>query len=551
MQFSATSRTTILDEMQAKPLDILIIGGGITGAGIALDAATRGLRVGLVEKNDFGSGTSSRSTKLIHGGLRYLKQMEFALVREVGIERAIVHRLARHLVVPERMLLPIIVGGSLNKYLTSIALWIYDALAGVPNTERRKMITKAQTLRAEPLLRDDILKGGGIYYEYRTDDARLTIEALKTAAQHGALCANYAQIDSFIYNTSGKIIGANVYDHIAERSREIFANTIINAAGPWVDTLRKADGEPAPKKRLHLTKGVHIVVPRERLPVQQAVYFDVPADGRMIFAIPRDKITYIGTTDTDFNENIDAPNANKADVAYLLAATNALFATVQLTAADVVSTWAGLRPLIHEQGKAAGELSRKDEIFVSPSGLVSIAGGKLTGYRKMAERVLDMVIKQLPNKAQFTPCITKTLRLAGGNFDDAAAIEHFILRRSGEAKQAQIPYAVIAEWVGRYGTNTDWLIEKTYELYATIPDIKTRYISAELHYAIEQEMVTSLSDFLIRRSGKLYFDRPALAQDSLLIAQSMAKILHWDESKTLRQLGAFHKQYEAAMAWKG
>ncbi|NJM25843.1 MAG: glycerol-3-phosphate dehydrogenase/oxidase [Bacteroidia bacterium] len=404
--------------------DLLIVGGGITGAGVALDAATRGLKTALVEKGDFASGTSSKSTKLVHGGLRYLKQLEFGLVKEVGSERAVVHRLAPHLVVPEKMLLPLSEGRGLGYWLTSIGLKIYDWLAGVSKRDQRRMLTRAQTMRREPLLGRAGLKGGAIYAEYRTDDARLTIEVIKTAARHGATILNYCDVTDFEY-ADGKVCGVRVRENLTQEVFTIHARCVVSAAGPWVDELRALD-KSRTGKRLHLTKGVHIVVPQEKLPVRQAIYFDVD-DGRMIFAIPRGRTTYVGTTDTNYAGNKDHVVTTTADAAYLINAVNAMFPRIHLTLNDIESSWAGLRPLIHEEGKSASELSRKDEIFESPSGLLSIAGGKLTGYRKMAERVVDRVITQHFREFSDTASQTATVRITQNpfrNFDEVLAYIH-------------------------------------------------------------------------------------------------------------------------------
>ena len=391
--------------LKSANFDLLVIGGGITGAGIALDASSRGLKVALVEMQDFAGGTSSRSTKLIHGGLRYLKQGDIGLVREVGRERAVLHRNAPHLVIPEKMLMPIVEGGQNGKLLSAIGLSIYDYLAGVPRLERRKMMNKSQAINQEPLLDKKALKGGALFYEYRTDDARLTIEVLKTSMEHGAVCLNYLKVTGFIYKDE-KISGVNLQDIISNDSFSIQVKNVVNACGPWVDELRLFD-KSLNYKKLHLTKGVHLVVPYEKFPVSQSIYFDIP-DGRMIFAIPRGKITYFGTTDTNYSGCIDQPVVTKEDAKYLIDAANSFFKQLNLGINDVISSWAGLRPLIHEEGKSATELSRKDEIFISKSGLISIAGGKLTGYRKMAERVVNLLTK-VKSKTEFLN-LHKTLR---------------------------------------------------------------------------------------------------------------------------------------------
>jgi glycerol-3-phosphate dehydrogenase len=271
--------------MEQEKYDVLVIGGGITGCGIALDAATRGVKTALVEMQDYAAGTSSRSTKLVHGGLRYLKQFEVKMVAEVGKERAIVYENGPHVTSPEWMLLPIHQGGTFGKFSTSIGLFVYDFLAGVKRSERRKMLSVEETLKHEPLLKKEGLKGGGYYVEYKTDDARLTIEVVKEAVKQGATAVNYTKVEEFIYE-NGKVKGVKVVDQLTKNSYNIYANKIVNAAGPWVDSLREKD-QSRKGKSLQLTKGVHLVIDQSRFPLNQAIYFDTP-DGRMVFAIPRE-----------------------------------------------------------------------------------------------------------------------------------------------------------------------------------------------------------------------------------------------------------------------
>ena len=547
LKFSATNRALIQRSAFSEPFDLLVIGGGITGAGIALDAITRGLKVLLVEKKDFAWGTSSRSTKLIHGGLRYLKQMEFGLVHEVGVERAIVHKNAPHIVLPEKMLLPIIEEGSLGKMLSSLGLWVYDRLANVEQEERRKMLEKDEVAQLEPLLRQDVLLGGGLYYEYRTDDARLTIETLKTAVEKGAVVLNYTEVYDFIYKDNAYVGGAKVRDTLDGSLHEVKAKRVVNAAGPWVDTLRAQNDKDLGKKRLHLTKGVHIVVPYSKLPIQQSVYFDVEQDNRMIFAIPRGNVTYIGTTDTFYDQNIDQPKANRADVAYIIASINFMFPSAKLNISDVESTWAGLRPLIHQEGKSPSELSRRDEIFYSESGLISIAGGKLTGYRKMAERVLNFVYKTMRKKS----CsVTQNLALSGGDFDSPEAIQAFIYRSFGESKQLEISLAAIQKLFSKYGRNISKIIDKAYELKPSLKDSNRCLLQAEVWYVIHYEMTTNLCDFFIRRTGMLYFERPAIAAVYLEVADMMASALKWSEAQKAEAIQEFEQEYQDVMSFQ-
>ncbi|QWX83411.1 glycerol-3-phosphate dehydrogenase/oxidase [Cellulophaga sp. HaHaR_3_176] len=503
VSFSNLNRVKTIQKLTNEKFDLVVIGGGITGGGIALDAASRGLKVALVEKNDFASGTSSKSTKLIHGGLRYLKQFDFWLVKEVGSERAIVHKLAPHLVLPEKMLLPLIENGSYGKWLTSIGLKVYDILAQVSGDDKRKMLEKKEALKLEPLLPKKILNGAGYYAEYRTDDARLTIENIKTSLQHGAMALNYASVKDFVY-TNEKIAGVKVVDGITNEEFTIKSKYVISAAGPWVDELRSVNNSKK-GKRLHLTKGVHLVFPYEKLPVKQSVYFDIP-DGRMMFAIPRGKITYVGTTDTNYNDDKDHVKTDLADAMYLISAVNNMFPSIELNMEDIVSSWAGLRPLIHEEGKSASELSRKDEIFTSDTGLISIAGGKLTGYRKMAERVLDRIVKLNEEEGgkELKECFTDKIPLCGNDFKKFKHVKKYITEINTRLKPEGFEKHDAWFLVTNYGKQTEIILDNYAQL--NDEDKKVRLAKAELKFGIDYEMIQNPMDFFIRRTGRLYFD---------------------------------------------
>lgn len=522
-RLAAKNRPQLLKELAHTHYDLLIIGGGITGAGIALDAASRGLKVALVEKNDFASGTSSKSTKLIHGGLRYLKQFEIQLVREVGRERATVHQLAPHLVVPEKMLLPMTKGGTFGPLSTSAGLWVYDVLAGVTGEDKRRMLNAKETLAKEPLLNKNGLVGGGFYAEYRTDDARLTIENIKTAVSYGAHCINYVKAESFLYKED-KVIGAECIDHLSTEKLKIKADYIISAAGPWVDTLRKKD-QSLSGKHLFLSKGVHIVVPFEKLPLKQSIYFD-NNDGRMLFAIPRHRSTYIGTTDTPYQGDLDRIPIDLEDVNYLLEATNRMFPAIDLSVQDVESSWAGLRPLIHEEGKSASEMSRKDEIFESKSGLISIAGGKLTGYRKMAERVVNVVAERMAKVDQDLKANTTTkIPLAGGSLENVAQVQNY----KKEIRQ-KIEVIGLASYypdylVANYGKQAGLILD---QMDQNSTNQEQAILMAELKYTLESELVSTSLDFFNRRTGRLYFNLPSILPNLDAVVSYMAEVLNWD-----------------------
>jgi len=523
MAYPSNRRKEILNEFSKKKYDIVVIGGGITGAGIALDAVSRGFSVALVEKQDFAAGTSSRSTKLIHGGLRYLKNFEIKIVRETGLERAIAYKNAPHLVRPEKMLLPLIENGTYGRLATSFGLWLYDVLAGVKGVDKRKMLGRDQTLKMEPLVRDDIIKGSGYYAEYRTDDARLTLEVLKTAKQKGAEVVNYTTVDELLYK-NGKIVGVKCQDGINQNKFEIKSDFVVNATGPWVDELREKDNS-CKGKRLHLTKGVHIVVPKEKLDLKQSVYFDVD-DGRMIFAIPRQNSTYLGTTDTNYKGDTQRPEVSLEDVNYILSATNNMFPEVKLSSDDVISSWAGLRPLIHEDGKDPSAISRTDELFESETGLITIAGGKLTGYRLMAKKVLRFICDKKKIRRK---CKTRRIRLSGGEFDSPKQLLTYKMAIIEKLATLNLPEADAEYLVHNYGKQTDHIL-------AIYQEQKERkLVEAEALFALKYDGVCYLNDFYIRRTGKMYFAPQTIKGDLDVVAAVFAAVLGWDEEKVAQE----------------
>ncbi|MBT7815469.1 MAG: glycerol-3-phosphate dehydrogenase/oxidase, partial [Polaribacter sp.] len=531
-KFSFFNRERITNDLQATEFDLLIIGGGITGSGIALDAASRGMKVALIEKNDFASGTSSKSTKLIHGGLRYLKQFDFWLVKEVGTERAIVHKLAPHLVIPEKMILPLIDGGTYGSWLTSVGLKVYDILASVEGEDKRKMLTKKEALEKEPLLPKNILNGAGYYAEYRTDDARLTIEVLKTALDYNAKIINYTVAKEFIYEDN-RVVGAKVKDTLSGNEFNIKAKYVVNACGPWVDELRQINHSKI-GKRLHLTKGVHLVVAHDKLPVKQSVYFDVP-DGRMMFAIPRGKVTYFGTTDTNYQKDKNHVNTTLVDAMYLISAVNNMFPEINLSLEDVQSSWAGLRPLIHEEGKSASELSRKDEIFVSDTELISIAGGKLTGYRKMAERIVDLVTKKHKRRfeKEFDDIKTEEIVLSGGTFKDSSEVKSYTDAIYNRIAEVDFSDKDAEYLVYNYGKQTDLILKKFDEL--TDENQQEKMIKAEVWFAINYEMACNPTDFFMRRTGRLFFDANSVTKFEEFVLNEFKTAFSWDTATTKKQ----------------
>ena len=530
---NASKRPQLLKKLAGEKFDLLVIGGGITGCGIALDAAARGLKVALIEKASYASGTSGRSTKLIHGGLRYLAQGDIRLVQEVGQERTILHRNAPHLVLSERMMLPIVRGGSYKKWSAYIGLAIYDRLAKVIPGERKKLLSKKSTLEQAPLLPADQTLGAFRYAEYRTDDARLTLAVIKSAVERGAVAANYCCVEQLLYDESGRVEGALCSDRLdtgsgisadsgSGASIKIRAQVVVNAAGPWVDAVREKDGL-IKGKTLHHTKGVHLVVNHDEFPVDEAMYFDV-FDGRMLFAIPRGRSTYFGTTDTNYSGEPGDVGVLDSDVDYLLDAVNRMFPTLGLSRDNIQSSWAGIRPLIHEPGKGPSEISRKDEIFISESGLISIAGGKLTGFRKMAERTTDAAVTALKASGtlpvETSACSTEHIVLHGGEFKSYTAVAQL----QGELQNGATTDYEAFQLVHNFGTDARKIVADAAREGGIL-------LLAELRHCLQEESLQGLADFYVQHTGRLYFQPDAILETVNEAAAVMGQKLNWDTGR--------------------
>ncbi len=397
-ELSSRTRAANLEQMRRDVFDLAVIGGGITGAGVALDAASRGLSVALVEKGDFASGTSSRSSKLIHGGLRYLEQFHLGLVRESLRERAVLSRIAPHLSTPLQFLVPVYSSSDrsplgANRLKLAAGLWLYDLLAGRRNIGRHRWLSPEAALTQAPALDPRGLRGAFVYYDCLTDDARLVIEVIKSAAAHGALIANYVTARGFRKDADG-IARIDLEDTRTRSSFELRAKVVVSATGVWSDGVSRLSDARAPK-RLRPSKGIHIVVPAGKFRNQTAVLIPSFGENRFLFVIPWLGRTVIGTTDTDYTGSLDDPRAEADEISRVVQSAARAFPDAQLSMDDVISTFAGLRPLIAAGGQSTKELSRKEEIFEDDSGLITITGGKLTTWRRMAERVTDLACRRL------------------------------------------------------------------------------------------------------------------------------------------------------------
>jgi glycerol-3-phosphate dehydrogenase len=541
--FTSFDRSVALERLRTEEFDLLVIGGGITGAGVALDAAARGLRTALVERSDFASGTSSKSSKLVHGGLRYLQQKEFGLVHENLVERHRLLRNAPHLVEPLTFLIPLFgKGGVVDKSIVkgySVALWMYDIGGGWRIGKRHGKVTAEEIYAHLPTLRQGRVVAGFLYYDARADDARLTLSIVRTAVlEHGVAAANYAPVTSLLTDGTGRIRGARVeptsFDGNAEPI-DVRAAAVVNASGVWADVVRSLDGEPI-RHDLRPAKGIHVTVRRSKLPCDVAAIIPVPRDHRSIFVIPWGEFTYLGTTDTDYAGPLDDPEVSEADVDYVLDAVNAVVSK-PLSRSDVTATWAGLRPLLaakpHHRAPSerTADLSRRHRVIVSDDGLVTITGGKLTTYRKMAEDTVTAVGKVLgrglPGSA------TRHLKLRGA--DGVAAVS-----RPGAGRALGIEDAVLANLVTRYGGEAPavaGLIEHRPELAETlVPGLP--YLVAEAVYAVRYEMAQCLDDVLSRRTRALLLDAAACRTAGKSVADLMAAELGWDEDRTAAEVAS-------------
>ncbi len=534
MDTPLSRRSAALKRLADETFDLVVVGGGITGAGIARDAAVRGLKVALVEKLDFGAGTSSKSSKLIHGGLRYLEQAELALVFESVNERKRLMKLARHLVRPLPFLVTNYKGD--RRFLATLALglWIYDALCLFGNYRNHTTYGAKKTLELEPTLRATGLNGGILYYDCLTDDARLTLECALDAVSLGAVVLNHARAGKLLKDASGKVSGVVVEDSQSGATIEARAKVVINATGPWSDEVRALAGEA---RILKPTKGVHVVVDSKRLPVKHALMMSSPRDKRVVFGIPWGLgRTVIGTTDTFFDGSPDKVEPTKEDVTYLLETANSYFPSSELVEADVLSTWSGLRPLLAPEDESAGAsaVSREHMIYDSP-GFVTIAGGKLTTFRRMAAEVVDRAIVQL-NVSTKSNTATRPLPGAVGLVD-----EDSVTKLAQSLENPALPEGGADYLAGEYGVRAPQLMARGTSDASAFErlDPELPSIFAQVDEALDVEMACTLDDVLSRRIPLVLRARDQGLGIAEKVAQRMAKRLGWDSARIERELAGY------------
>lgn len=586
MEFSRETRKLALQKMQERPLDLLVIGGGITGAGVALQAAASGLDIGLIEMQDFAEGTSSRSTKLVHGGLRYLKQFDVEVVSDTVSERAIVQQIAPHIPKPDPMLLPVYdePGSTFSMFRLKVAMDLYDLLAGVSNTPAaNKVLTKEDVLKRQPDLQSENLLGGGLYLDFKNNDSRLVIENIKRANRDGALIASHVKAEDFVFDESGKITGVIARDLLTDEQIQINAKLVINTTGPWSDTVRNFSNKGQQIQQMRPTKGVHLVVDRQKLDVAGPVYVDTGLDdGRMVFVLPREDKTYFGTTDTDYTGDLEKPKVTQEDVDYLLEIVNRRFPQANITLDDIESSWAGLRPLLsgnsasdynggnsgklsddsfdhlietvqeyvdHKADRSAVEKAIKNvesstsEKELDPSavsrgssferddnGLFTLAGGKITDYRKMAEGALKTIIEVLAQEfdRHFKLINSKTYPVSRGEINPAnvdSEIEAY-------AQLGTISGLTMEDsryLANLYGSNAPKVYALTRKIEAV--DGLSLAETISLHYAMDYEMALTPTDYFLRRTNHMLFNRDKLEALITPVINEMAKHFEWTESE--------------------
>ena len=527
-----TDRATRLRQLREETFDLLVVGGGITGAGVARDAALRGLRVALVERGDFAGGTSSRSSKLVHGGLRYLENFEFGLVFESTRERKIQRALNPNLVWPQPFVFPVFKDGPHSLLKIDLGLWLYDLLAMFRSWRMHKRLNAHRTAETVPALRADGLRGSLLYYDCRTDDARLTLANVLDAERHGAVALNYAAMERPLLegDESPAVRGAVVRDGETGETFEVRARHLVYALGVWTDGTPEAPGEG---RLLRPTKGVHIVVPHERLPLDQAIVLSAVDDGRVVFAIPSGTTTYVGTTDTDFDGDPDAIRATGDDVSYLLRTANAFFPDAQLTAADVQSTWAGLRPLIRDESDSAYGTSREHRRFDDPRGITTMAGGKLTTYRAMAEEVVDAALERLGP-------------LLAGEGRAATRCRTAKVPLDPELRPCEDPVHGPSDPLDNtlwrlHGSREAWVRQRMEAIPAEraslCPD--QPFVLAQVALAVQAEHARTVTDVLVRRLPVFFVARDQGLGCAAGVARHMAALLGRDAAWAEAQVAAY------------
>ena len=533
IEFSFQTRKNNISRLQNKKFDLIIIGGGITGAGVARDAALRGLKVGLIEANDYAFGTSSRSSKLIHGGIRYLENMEFHLVFEALNERTKLFEIAPHLVHPLRFMIPLYENSRVGMFKMGLGMWFYDALSLFQAPEMHERLNPKKSMERMPILEPAHLKGSFIYSDAYMDDDRLVHETLRSANEAGAVCVNYVKVQSSQFNTeSGKVTGILAQDTLTQKQFSISATHVISTTGPWTDLV----GEKLVndwKEILRPTKGVHLTFRRERLPLTSAVVMAAEKSDRIVFAIPRHEMVIVGTTDTDFKGRPEDAVVTVEDVKYLLEITNKYFPGSELKAKDIVASYVGVRPLVKDDSGSEGKTSREHAILHDKRGFTFVAGGKYTTYRLMSEQIVDQVCKFLPFEvlARLKKCETDqplNPMVERETFEHAidSAISQLekdlALRYGAEAKNILTKYAF---------TENIWMIEAFQAIHHTMCLTLTDFYSRRVPLVLAEKDhgLSFLNDIAEIFEQELQLSKTEINQQKLDFQNYLAHEFNWKQ----------------------
>lgn len=545
--FSVADRVHHVSRMEHEEFDLLVIGGGITGAGVARDAASRGMKVALVEAKDFAIGTSSRSSKLIHGGIRYLENMEFGLVFEALSERRLLFELAPHLVHPLRFVLPLYKGGRVGMFKMGLGMWLYDALSMFEAPELHERLSPRESVERLPLLQGRDLLGSYVYSDAYMDDDRLCIETLRSAARLGAVAANFVSAkDAQLQN--GKVVSVGVTDETTGRSFRIRAKHFLSTTGPWTDIVaNKLLGQW--QKILRPSKGVHLTFDRKRLPLHQAVVMAADAQKRIVFGIPRHEMIIIGTTDTDYSGDPYDVGATEQDVKYLLGVASEYFPGAKLTASDIISTYAGVRPLVDDGSASESKTSREHVIINDPRNVTFVAGGKYTTYRRMAEHAVEEVLRgfSLEDQVRFGRGDTKR------PLNPLATIESMDSSRMNAAewsRQFGVDRKAMDVLIDRHGGEAIKVITEGWHVADFTHSGEDVVWAFEAVHAIRHTMCRGLIDFYVRRAP-LFLARPDHGLALLaLISKVFARELGWSDSKRHEESAALQAYVKHELQWK-
>ncbi len=539
-RFSAPDRVQNIQKMKSESFDLCIIGGGINGAGVARDAASRGMKVALIEARDFASGTSSKSSKLIHGGIRYLENLEFHLVFEALNERTRLFEMAPHLVHPLRFMIPLYENSRVGMFKMGLGMWLYDLLALFQAPEMHERLSSAESISRMPMLDSKQLKGSYIYSDAYMDDDRLVIETLRSAHEAGAICANFVAATGTTFNQDGKIASVECQDQRTQEKYQLRAKHVVSCVGPWTDDL----GPKLLKEWtaiLRPTKGIHLTLQKSRLPLESAVVMAAEKSDRIVFGIPRHEMVVIGTTDTDYKQSPEGVVATAEDVKYLLSVVGAYFPGAKITPEDVVASYAGVRPLVKDTSSSEGKTSREHVIIDDTRGVTLVAGGKYTTYRLVAKQVVEHCLRffSLEERARYVA--TDTTRPLNPYTDQESLRRSLVesrvwAKRTGRSEEETLKIAQ------RYGMEGATILHEAPENYT--------YWQLEAMQAINHTLCLNLKDFYARRVPLFLADPMHGLSHLESVSNVFATKLSWSESELQRQKEELSEYIERELAWR-